>query len=76
MFGHARVFPPPLCRGLLEGDRINVFKSATVCGKVVGDVLGGGGLIFVIFGGVFQTPRPRVLDGSKDEVSGTIFGGM
>ena len=41
IFGHARVFPPPLCHGLLEGKSIDVFKPSTVCVEVVGDVFGG-----------------------------------
>ena len=73
VLGHAWVFPPPFCHGLLEGHDVNVFYPATVHGKVVGDVLAGGPYCNGLWN--FQTPHSRVLDGPDHEGAGTTFGG-
>ena len=48
VLGHARVFPPSLFHGLLEGHNIDVFYPATVHGEVVSDVLQGDLFYYVV----------------------------
>ena len=61
--GTRGVLPTPIGHGLLEGHNFNIFEAATVCGKVVEYVVGGG--FVVISCCIFKTPHPRVLENTK-----------
>ena len=61
--GTRGVLPTPIGHGLLEGHNFNIFEAATVRGKVVEYVVGGG--FVVISCCIFKTPHPRVLENTK-----------